>query len=319
MDDAIQGGHAMSRSTAALLPFLVVFSWAGAAHAQLDAPVWYVQYEAKLHTNFTQAGTGMRGGITTVYKIEHTFTNTSKLDMRNPGAVISLDVSKLTGADYTKLSPQEQLKISQQMLDGMQYTANWMQGPMENVDDTDAMHRHMLDVSVPIRISYEETSTGNNLVNEVGTHYDMWEQTTASYSGSNVYASPDQVKFEMNTKTKQYWLVLPFAFQDMNNLGSVVPWVTVRKSRATGAAAWDPEERTTSKTGIDVIGGGFRLKLPPTGFQAPVIEGTLDGSGRISGTKSFTGHMDRPGADVPVTLTYTYTVTQTPPAAAAKK
>lgn len=303
----------MSRSLALILPLLVCLLTAPAAHAQLDAPVWYVQYEAKLHTNFTQAGTGMRGGITTVYKIEHAFTSTSKLDMRNPGAVISLDVSKLAGSDYTKLSPQEQLKVSQQMLDGMQYTANWMQGPLENVDDTNGMHKHMLDVSVPISISYEETSTGNNLENEMGTRYDLWEQTTASYSGSNVYTSPDQVKFEMNSKTGKYWLVLPFAFQDMNNLGEVVPWVTVSKSRAAGTTAWDPEERKTNKTSLDVIGGGFRLDLPPNGFQSPVIEGTLGSSGRISGTKSFTGHMDRPGANVPVTLTYTYTVTQTPP------
>src|SRR5262245_4912496 len=134
MDEATRR-RPMSRPVAPVLLFLLCLVLAGAAYAQLDAPVWYVQYEVKLHTNFTQQGSAMKTGITTVYKIDHSFTSTSKLDMRNAGAVISLDVSKLTGADYTKLSPQEQLKISQQMLDGMQYTANWMQGPMENVDN----------------------------------------------------------------------------------------------------------------------------------------------------------------------------------------
>ena len=303
----------MSRSV--VLLFLLCLC-ASTAFAQFEAPVWYVQYEVKIHTDVTQSENEMRGPTTSVYKIEHSFTGTSKLDMRNAGQVLSMDVSKFASADYTKLSPQEQLKISQQMLDAMQYTANWMQGPLENVDD---MQKHMLDVSVPVHISYTETTTGNNLVNEVGTHYDFWEQTTATYGGGNVYTSPDQVKFEMNTKTNKYWLLLPFNFQNMEGKNDQVQWVTVRKHRQTGTTAWDPEERSTSTSGVDVIGGGFRLDVPPAGFTSPVIEGALDGSGRITGTKSFTGHMDRPGAGVPVTLTYTYTVSQTPPPPAAKK
>ena len=302
----------MSRPAAPVVLFLLCLVLAGAANAQLDAPVWYVQYEVRVHTDTSLSGNGMRGLTTTAYKVNNVFSNTVKLDMRNDGAVLSMDMSKIATGDYAKLSPQEQLKITQQMLDGMQSTANWMQGPIEVGEDSNAMLNHMKDVSVPLTIDYEITTTGNNLVNEVGDHYDFFEQTTATYSGGNVYTSPDQVKFEMNTAKHKYWLVLPYNFQDMSGSSNSVSWVTVTKHRATGTTAWDPEERSTNTSGVDIIGSAFRLNPLPNGATQPVIEGTLDASGKISGEKSFTGRMDRTG-EAPVTLTYRYTVSRTPP------
>jgi len=309
----------MSRSIAPVLVLLACLAGPGAAQAQLDAPVWYVQYEVRVHADATQQGTGLRGHTTNVWKIENVFTDTVKLDMRNEGAVLSMDLSKIDMSNYAKLTPQEQLKITQQMMDAMQYTANWMPGPLENLDGQDAMLMHMKDVSVPVRISYESTITGSDLVNETGSHYDYFEQTSAACAGVNVYTSPDQTKFEMNTATHKYWLSLPYAFQSLDGKGDEVQWVTVTKYRAAGTSAWDPEERKTSTAGVDAMGSWFKMDPLPNGSTQPLIEGTLDASGKISGEKSFIGRTDRSGADVPVTLTYRYTVSQTPPPKPAAK
>ena len=87
--------------------------------------------------------------------------------------------------------------------------------------------------------------------------------------------------------------------------------------RAHGATAWEPEETHTEETGVDVLGESFRFDTLPAGQTIPIIEGTTDASGKVAGVKSYTGHMDRMGPAVPVTLTYRYTVTKTPPARAA--
>jgi hypothetical protein len=250
-----------------------------------------------------------------VWKVDNVFENTVKLDMRNMGQVLSMDMSKFDQAKMQNMSPAEQLKMSQQMLDAMQNCANWMQGPVENVDDSEALRAHMVAVSVPVNINYDLMVTGNDLVSEMGSHYDVVEHTTALYSGGKLYCSPDQVKFEMNSSSRKYWLSIPFTFRDMEGKGIDVDFVTMRKSREPGTTAWKEDETTTNKMSIDLIGEGFRPDPLPNGAQVPLIEGTLDASGRISGEKSFMGHTDRTGPDVPVTLTYKYTVTQTPPPA----
>jgi hypothetical protein len=301
----------MTRYLAPVLLLVLSLSHARAAHAQLDAPVWYVQYRVTVKADFTQPD----GAWTRVYKVDNSFATTVKLDMRNQGQVLSLNMQRFDPEKMKNMTPADQLKLSQDMLNAMQDCANWMQGPIEGLDDTIGMRNHMIAVSVPVRIHYELTANGHDVVDEMGSHWDSFEQTTASFSGGNVYTSPDQARFEMNTATKKYWLSLPFTFQDMNDPQKEIEWVTVRKSKAVGAAAWDPEERSTSSTGLDLIGDAFRPDPPfANGGLIPVIEGTLDSSGRISGERSYTGHTARTGPNVPVTLTYRYTVTQTPPA-----
>jgi hypothetical protein len=208
------------------------------------------------------------------------------------------------------------MKFSQQMVDAMQYTANWIPNAPEGLDGGDAMLAHMKAVSVPVHVSFTKTTTGDNLEDETGGHYDIWEQTTLTYAG-NAYTSPDQVKFEMNTASKKHWLSLPFNFQDMENQGNVLKWVTVRKSRKHGATAWNPEETHTEETILDALGESFRFDTLPNGQLIPIIEGTTDAAGKVSGVRSYPGHMDRFGPAVPVTMSYRYAVTTTPPAKAA--
>jgi hypothetical protein len=105
----------------------------------------------------------------------------------------------------------------------------------------------------------------------------------------------------------------------MQNQGNAIKFVTVSKDRPHGQSAWNPAETHTDETGVDVIGESFRCDADMSGQQFPIIQGTIDAAGKVSGEKSYPGHMDRFGADVPVTLTYRYTVTKTPPAAPAAK
>jgi hypothetical protein len=142
-------------------------------------------------------------GATTAWNIERVFESTVKLDLRNPGQVLSmLGGNQIDPEKYVKMSTAEQLKYTQQITDAMQYTANWMPGPVELGDAPDAMMTHMQEVSVPVRIHYDRLTTGNNLVDETGGHFDYSERATASFTGGKVYTSPDQAKFELNSASK---------------------------------------------------------------------------------------------------------------------
>lgn len=294
----------------------LAFATVARAESQLDAPVYYVQYEVTMKVEHTGPSSGM-SGATTAWNIERVFESTIKLDMRNPGQVLSmLEGNQIDPAKYAKMSTAEQLKYAQQMTDAMQYTANWMPGPVELGDAPDAMMTHMQAVSVPVRIHYDRLTTGNNLASETGGHFDYFEQASASFNGGKVYTSPDQAKFELNSASKKYWLSLPYTYQDLNTTTRDLKWLTVMKHRPTGTTAWGPEERKTDESLLDYLGQTFKFDPLPNGSQMPLIEGTLPASGPISGVKSFTGHMDETGPDVPVTLTYQYTVTTTPPARA---
>ncbi|HKW13405.1 MAG TPA: hypothetical protein VJS69_02860 [Candidatus Krumholzibacteria bacterium] len=292
----------------------VVCATALTARAQVsfDSNVCYVSYQVKINVDHTSTDQGR----TTTWKYESVWDNTVKLDVRSPGQVLSMVTANIDPAKLQKMSPTEQLQYSQNMINAMQYTANWIPNAPEGVDGGDAMLAHLKAVSVPVRVTYTKTTTGDNLGDETGGHYDIWEQTTLTYAG-NAYTSPEQAKFEMNTASKKHWLSLPFNFKDVENQGNVLKWVTVSKSRKHGAAAWDPAETHTDESILDAVGGSFRFDQIPAGQTTPIIEGTTDATGKVAGTQSYAGHMDRLGPNVPVTMTYHYVVTTTPPARAA--
>jgi len=297
------------------LSFLVILGGVSVAHSQmsLDSDVCYVNYTVTIKVDHTASVQGR----TDTWKYESVWENTVKLDQRTPGQALSIvNGNQFDPAKLAKMTPAEQMKVSQDMLNAMQYAANWMQGAPEGVDGGDAMLAHMQAVSVPVRVNYAMTSTGNDLVDEMGSHFDVDDKTSLTYSGTN-YTYPDQVKFEMNSASNKHWLILPFNFQDMTNQGNALKFVTVSKNRPHGAANWNPAETHTEETGVDALGESFRFDTIANGQSIPIIEGTTDATGKVSGTASYPGHMDRLGANVPVTLTYRYTVTKTPPARAA--
>jgi hypothetical protein len=281
----------------------------------IDSDIAYVNYQVAVNVDHTKT----ENGLTTTWKYDSVWENTVKLDVRSPGQVLSVVTgNQFDPAKMAKMTPAEQMKMSQDMLNAMQYTANWIQGAPAGVDGGDAMLAHMKAVSVPVRISYTMTSTGSDLVDEMGEHYDTWSQTTVTYAGTG-YTSPSEVKFEMNSASKKHWLMLPFNFKDVQDQGNVLKWVTVSKSRKHGAAAWNPEETNTQETLLDALGESFRFNEIPAGQTIPIVEGSTDAAGKVSGSASYAGYMDRLRRDVPATLTYRYTVTKTPPAAPAAK
>ena len=302
----------MTRILALATALVCATAFTAGAQVSFDSNVCYVAYQVKMNADHTETG----GGRTTTWKYESVWDNTVKLDVRSPGQVLSMVTANIDPAKLQKMSPTEQLQYSQNMINAMQYTANWIPGAPEGVDGGDAMLAHMKAVSVPVRVSYTKTTTGNDLVDGRGDHWDTWEQTTLTYAG-NAYTSPDQAKFEMNTASKKHWLSLPFGFKDVENQGNVLKWVTVSKARKHGATAWDPEQTHTDESVLDAVGGSFRFDQIPAGETTPIIEGTTDATGKVSGTQSYAGHIDRLGPGVPVTMTYRYAVTTMPPARAA--
>jgi hypothetical protein len=282
-----------------------------AAHAQRDVPVWYIRYEAILHVDYTAPPTTEGGGtITETYRFDRRVAGSATLDMRNEGSVIVQTRQAMMDAEKMKsMSQAEMMKYSQDMLDAMQYAANWMPGPLEPGDEPDAMMRLMLASSVPVEFQYEATRSGRNMTDELGGRYDFEVTRHGSFSGGKLYLG-DQYKFEVNTKSNQYWLVLPYAGQELDPRTRAA-WETVEKSRPAGTEEWKDVKRQASDTSIDWL-PGFTLDLPANTGTWPVIEGPLGPAGRITGEKTFSGsYTDGPNT-IPITLKYRYTVSSNP-------
>jgi len=302
----------MKRTCAAVSFLLLFIALAPMARPQHDVPVWYIAYDVTIRVDHTATATPESGGsLTTTYKFERSFSASAKLDLRNEGSVIvqaqgiMMDPEKMT-----KMSQAEIMKYSQDMLSAMQYTANWMPGPVDLGDEPDAMIKHMKASSGPVRFRYEETRTGTNLVNEMGQKYDYLRTRTGAASGGLLY-SGDQIKFEVNSQSKKYWLVLPYGGQDLDPQARSIKWVTMEKTRLSGAATWGEEKRVTDDAPADWL-PAFKLELPPNSGDWPVIEGTITSPDKITGEKTFNGRYSDGAITVPITVTYRYTVSSKP-------
>jgi hypothetical protein len=301
------------KRTFAPISFLLLFiALAPMARPQHDVPVWYIAYDVTIRVDHTATAAPEGGGsLTTTYKFERAFSASAKLDLRNEGSVIvqtqqiMMDPEKMK-----KMSQAEIMKYSQDMLSAMQYTANWMPGPVELGDEPDAMMKHMKASSGPVRFRYEETRAGTNLVNEMGQKYDYLRTRTGAASGGLLYPG-DQIKFEVNSRSKKYWLVLPYGGQDLDPLARTIKWVTVEKTRLSGAPTWGEEKRNTEDAEADWL-PAFKLDLPPNSGDWPVIEGTITSPDKITGEKTFNGRYTDGATAVPITVTFRYTASSKP-------
>jgi hypothetical protein len=301
------------RRYAAPVSFLFFcLAFAPASRAQHDVPVWYIAYDVTVRVDHTASVRPESGGsVTTTIKLERSFSGTAKLDLRNEGSVIVQTRQALMDPDKMKrMSQAEIMKYTQDMLNAMQYTANWMPGPPDLGDEPDAMMRHMKASSFPVRFRYEETRSGSNLVNETGSKFDSLWTRTGTASGGLLYPG-DQIKFEVNTQSNKYWLLLPYGGQDLDPQSRLIKWVTVEKTRAAGAAAWGEETRKTDDSTVDWL-PAFKLELPPGQGEWPLIEGTIVSPNRITGEKTFTGSYGDGATTVPITVTFRYTVSSQP-------
>jgi hypothetical protein len=302
----------MKRIYAPVLFLLLFIALAPMARPQHDVPVWYIAYDVTIRVDHTATAKPESGGsMTTTYKLERVFSASAKLDLRNEGSVIvqaqqiMMDPEKMK-----KMSQAEMMKYSQDMLSAMPYTANWMPGPPDIGDEPDAMMKHMKASSVPVRFRYEETWTGTNLANEMGEKYDYVRTRDGTASGGLLYLG-DQAKFEVNTQSKKFWLLLPFGGQDLDPQTRLIKWVTVEKTRLSGAATWGEEKRNTDDAPVDWL-PAFKLELPPNSGDWPLIEGTITSPDKITGEKTFNGRYSDGAASVPITVTFRYTVSSKP-------
>lgn len=296
-------------------PVSFLFFWlalAPAVRAQHDVPVWYIAYDVTIRVDHTRTVTPESGGsVTTTVKFERSFSARAKLDLRNEGSVIVQTRQALMDPEKMKnMSQAEIMRYTRDMLNAMQYVANWMPGPPELGDEPDAMMRHMKASSSPIRFRYEETRSGSNVTDEMGGRYDYLWTRTGTASGGLLYLG-DQYKLEINTQSNKYWLLLPYGGQDLDPQTRLVKWVTVEKARPAGAAAWGEEKRTTDDSTVDWL-PAFKLELPPNQGEWPLIEGSIASPDRITGEKTFNGSYADGTATVPVTVTFRYTVSSTP-------
>ena len=296
----------MRRLFAPLSMLVVVFAPITAVRAQHDVPVWYIQYDVTIKADHSAKNT-VGSETTTTWNFERFFAASAKLDMRNEGSVIAQTQSITADPEkFKNMSQAEMMKYSQDMLAAMQYAANWMPGPNDGATD---MLTYMKANSVPVRFHYVEKTAGNNLTDEMNYKYDYESVRTGTASGGAIYPG-DQHKFEVNTQSKKYWLLLPYTGQNMDGGMRDITWETVDKTRPAGSGAWE-EKRTTEDASIDWL-PAFKLELPPNTGMAPVIEGTYTAPDKITGEKTFKGSYSAGAHTVPLTVTYRYTVSSTP-------
>lgn len=296
---------------------MISLAYATTAVAQRDVPVWYVQYEVTMKANHTITENAAGGGtLTTTWSLDRSFSATTKLDMRNEGSVIATTQSATADPEkFKNMSQAEMMKYSQDMLEAMQYQANWMPGAPELGDGQDAMLNLMRARSVPLRFTYKVTRIGKGLVDEMGTKFDSESIRSGSVSDGMIDPG-DQQKFELNTKTKKYWLLIPHSGQAVDAPKRSLKWETVDKTRSDGQSAWQ-EERKTDDAEADWLPNAFAFDGPGFG-SAPLIEGTLAVTDNITGEQSFAAHFTDGPTTVPVTVKFRYTVSSTPPAPAKK-
>jgi hypothetical protein len=305
----------MTRPIALLLTVAAAVALASEARAQREAPVWYLDYQVTMKASHSSSGPRDQGTCNTTWAFDRSFAGVKKLDLRSDGANLTqtLSMSAMDPEKIKTMSPAEQLKFTQQFLDAMQYTANWIPGPLEVGDDLAAMRKYTIEASNPVRVSYDSVSICDNMVNEMGNRYAQYRRTTVPVTAGKGYAGEVFV-FEMNTAHKKYWISIPYLVQDMEGTTRPVKFDDVSKIGPPGAKTWGPEDKGTHDMPIDWL--PFGLKIDPTPpWQSPIVQGTLPATeGRISGEQSFKGSFAEGAGTIPVTLTYKYTLTTTAPA-----
>ena len=301
----------MIRSTAL---FFAILASAAAARAQFDSPVWYLQYEVSMKANHTARVTDLEGIVwTSTWVIDRTFSAGATLDMRTDGPLITtVTGSSVDPEKLQKMSQADQMKFAQEMLESMQYSANWMPGPLD-ISEIGEMNAHILSVSVPVHIHYDYKSSANDVPDGMGDRYDYLQTRAAEFTGGTLYAG-DQYKLEINNASKKYWLVLPYGGQDFAPETKGVNWEHTNTSRRSGTAEWAQVERTSSESRADWLPGDLKFAGSTVTTGWPVIEGQFDASGKIAGEKTFNATFVESGVEVPIAVTFRYALTTNPPA-----
>lgn len=285
-----------------------------AATAQdfLNAPVWYVQYEVTLTSNYSGTIPVTAGSKSFTSSLLRVFSGSDKLNLRSqgPGAFSMLAMASGNSSGASQADAQ---KMATQMMAQMDVMANWMPGGA-SIDDSTASDEEVSASMMPmgpVSIDYTRIETGKDLVDELGAKFDMKKTTTMKGSGAVQVGGFGGVTLEMNTSDKSYLLTLPLGF---NAQSAGTKMVTVDVTTYKGKA--DIENRSERDVPFDLFPSGVAIDTPPTGAPQGgfLIRGTFDpAAGKIVGEQTYPGHYADGGA-APATIVVKYVLTMTPPA-----
>jgi hypothetical protein len=299
-------------TTVAILA-LTIAVCASSAQAQaiddwLNAEAWDVEFEVtyKSSTKGTLKSEAVSavGSFTYTLDVEQSFSGKVPLDLRSPGASLSLTRLALAGGTPDPEATTNLIMKTDQM-------SSWMQGGPAFDDDgtadeqVAAMTAHLNALKGPGKVQYVRVDVGKGLVNEMGSKYDVTIRETRIGSGK-VGPGSESIMFEIDAETGKYLLSLPYAFRD-DSMTSL-QHKTVTQSTMDGVVSTDSTMRQTS---MDYGIGRLVIEEPglPVG-QMPYLEGPVDpAAGKIVGERTIKASFVDRIENVPGTLTIRYTVT----------
>ena len=276
----------------------------------LNAPVWYLEYEVSLTSAYQ--GSYEDGKMSFTSNLERVFSGAEVLNLRSAGpGPLSMTQMMASPSDGSTPSVADQQKATMKMLSAMDHTANWLvagAGLEENAPDPTA---GIAGSVAATRIDYTRVDTGRDLVDDMGTQFDLKRTTTIKGTGQTQAGGFGSVIFEMDTAEKSYTLTLPIGF---NPLEATATREMVEVTQIEGAAP--TEVRESGEISIGQYPDGLALDDATAGGMAgaALIRGVLDAStGKISGEQSFQAHYPDRNETAPGTLVFKYTLTMTPP------
>lgn len=243
----------MLKSTAVIVVGLLTVASATAPNAApaagkdvedfLNAPVWYLEYEVSFKSSAEGSVAAAEGPMTFTTSVAAAFSAALALDMRSPGANMSMSLGMGGSADGSAPTAAQVQKMTLDMMERMDTMANWMNSGVsydENASIEEAQAAamaHMDVLSGPARFEYVDVMTGDNLVSDFGSKYNQTVRQTLSGAGRVLPDGP--ILFEIDAAAKTFTLSLPVGFNNMDDLTAVKGEAITRTEPAGG----QPEEQ----------------------------------------------------------------------------
>jgi len=282
------------------LALLTLAPGAGRAEGLFDAPVLYVQFDVRVKADHSATVDANGGTGTETVKLDKSFSAVSKLDMRNVGQLLTM--TQMDPDKYKNLSQAEMMKVSQQMMEAMQYAANWM------ASDPDPALLNTRGARVDYTLAY--TGWG---IDEMNARYDFRKKTTAT--GGGAARLPMAPQLEMNSQSRKYWLTCLWTCAPFTD-ERVVKIEDHDWRQSVGSA---PVEGTETRDApIDWLPGSIEFAASDQFGQVPVVEGPIGSGNSITGEKVFNVKLVKGTKQVPATVTFNYVISATPPATPAR-
>lgn len=284
----------------------------------LTVPVWYLHYDVSFTALRKDSRTTGATTLTTDMSMDRHFASSIVLDNRMDGPALTnsqeLDITP-------GMTPAQQLAAMEKMMSRFDHVANWSQAALEMGDDmasfTAAMQQRMDKSAVMAQLQYDRVAIQDGPRNEFNQLYASTTHTT--WAGSGKVFPGAGTMFELDAAAGEYWLTLPFKFQDMNGETDTVAIKVVVSDQFTGKAAASVDVDSMGRTEsakLDFLPRDFELDDPQVQMgDLVLIHARLPaGASEILGEHSFQAHFTDEAETDSGTLRFRYTLTTTPPA-----